>query len=272
MAIAGCPPDTAIDFKSTKEHYMRFTLAAILLCFIAPLAAVASGAAPRGEEMPRTLTMKNGSFPAWVDVRDAWNDLSGWNAQLLGPHVEALSELMSAGTNSDCIPVGKVHVDHAAPPPRDSFETAARNAALPLLVRVTDRSFGFFGGTPGQLIQARVLRAFDGKPKRELYYFFLPVGRFRVGDKEICKTDDAYHAAPEVGSEVLLFGSKPWDGEGKLLGIYGPGDIVAFTGDSAQLPAQYRGVVGSIGSRRNVGKSEILRAVERARATVKVRQ
>ena len=252
---------------------MKVTLAVILLCFISPLVAVASGADPLGEEMPRTITMKNGSMPAWVDVREAWSDLSGWNAQLLGPHVEALSELMNTRTNSDCVQVGTVHVDHAAPPPRDSFETAARNAALPLLVRVTDRSFGFFGGIPGQLIQARVLRTFDGKAKRELYYFFLPVGRFRVGDKEICKTDDAYAVTPEVGSEVLLFGSKPWDGEGKLLGIYGPGDIITFAGNFAQLPAQYHGAAGSIGSQRNVGKSEILGAVERERAAVKkVRQ
>jgi hypothetical protein len=50
---------------------------------------------------------------------------------------------------------------------------------------------------PGQLLQVEPVVSFGSRLTQPRYYFFVPVGRFNVGDAELCKTDSRYAEPPE---------------------------------------------------------------------------
>ena len=100
---------------------------------------------------------------------------------------------------------------------------------------MTNKAFGIYSGfIPGQLLQVEPLKTF-GKPLPEKHYdFFVPVGRFSLGKRLICKEDTSYAEPPEVGAKVFLFIAGPPEGRDKnLLMVYGPGDVVPVGRDGS---------------------------------------
>src|SRR4051794_7986297 len=75
-----------------------------------------------------------------------------------------------------------------------------------VLARVTGKAYGFFGGIPGQLLRFSPTKAFGRRLQTSspAYYVFMPIGRFSVGNTEICKSDIRYAEPPEIGGEAFL--------------------------------------------------------------------
>lgn len=129
-----------------------------------------------------------------------------------------------------------MYVDSASRPPRATLI----HSEVVLLARVTARAFGFYDLMPGQLLQVEPVMSFSSRLTAPRYYFFVPIGRFKVGDAEICKTDTRYAEPPEVGDEVFLFVDKPADLTGTLFHIQTAGDVVPVDAHGLlRFPRQY---------------------------------
>jgi len=114
------------------------------------------------------------------------------------------------------------------------------HSEVALLARVTARAFGFYDLMPGQLLQVEPVVSFGSRLSEPRYYFFVPIGRFKIGGAELCKTDTRYAEPPEVGDEVFLFVDKPADLTGTLFHVQTAGDVVPVDAHGAlRFPHQY---------------------------------
>ncbi|MEM1180861.1 MAG: hypothetical protein AAGM22_21125 [Acidobacteriota bacterium] len=103
-----------------------------------------------------------------------------------------------------CVELEEFYTSKINAPDRSTLEKAAQTSKAIVVGEVVDQAYGFSGGTPGQLFEVRAQQSLAGRLPIQSYYFFVPVGRFAVGDTEICKTDRRWQRVPRVGEEVAL--------------------------------------------------------------------
>jgi hypothetical protein len=78
--------------------------------------------------------------------------------------------------------------------------------------KVIDRSYGYHGMDLGTLLKIEATEWF-GLPKggtRDVYFVFVPVGDFQIGNERICKVDPSCPSpVPAVGQETVVLAHPP---------------------------------------------------------------
>lgn len=223
-----------------------------------PALAQARPAHERPYPIPKTLTLQEATLPIWIDASVAVTDSGEPNAAVWGEGTGRLHEILTTPSDRPyyrnghlagylgepsapgCRDVGPSFSDYPEAPPRATLEDAVRHSGVAVLGRVTDMAYGFYDGAPARLFQIEPIRSYGMPLTQPRYYFSVPTGRFRLAGVEICKTDQRYAAAPEVGDEVFLFVFAPDDTTGVLFHVFNAGDVVPVAPDgSLRLPPQY---------------------------------
>jgi hypothetical protein len=235
----------------------RLLIGAGSLLLLAALPARAQDSKPH-DPIPKTLTLSHATLPIWIDASVALSDKGEPNPAVWGEDMARIREILSTPSDhpiyrdgkivgyqdrasaEGCRPVGATFFDYPDPPRRGTLDEAVTDSKVALLARVTDKAYGFYAGDPGQLFQIEPVHSYGYPLSKAVYYFFVPIGRFRLGGVEICKTDERYADPPEIGGEVFLFVGKPADPSGVLFHVLNPGDIVTVgPSGSLRLPRQY---------------------------------
>jgi hypothetical protein len=230
----------------------------LVAAFAVPAAAQTRTARERRYSIPKTLTLKEATLPIWIDASVAVTESGEPNPAVWGEYTGRLHEILTTPSDRPvyrdghlvgylgepsapgCRDVGPAFNDYPEPPPRATLEDAVKHSGVAVLGRVTDMAYGFYDGAPGRLFQIEPIRWHGTALTKPRYYFAVPTGRFRVAGVEICKTDQRYAAAPEVGDEVFLFVFAPDDTTGVLFQVFNAGDVVPVAPDgSLRLPPQY---------------------------------
>jgi hypothetical protein len=157
--------------------------------------------------------------------------------------IDSIRSLLATAPQGDCIRVENYYESYVNPPVRSSIGAAARSSHLILLGTVVEKTFGFSGFTPGQLLHIRPDQAIKGTTKEDLYFVFLPIGNFSVGAARICKTDTRYATPPEVGEQILALIPKLWNSEqsGAFLNTFDEAGVITIKDDETlSLPRRYR--------------------------------
>jgi hypothetical protein len=191
-------------------------------------------------------------YPNWVDTSMVLNADGSLNTDLLHPSaIRQIKAFRANATGNGCLPVGHYFQDAIAPPERNTPEQATRNSRLVLLGTVTEKTFGFAGDEPGQLLRVTPDEIIKGQPRNvPAYFVFLPVGTVKVGILEICKTDEYYPDPPAVGEQVLLFVPDSWDWQQNqndpYLDLMNESGIITIHSDSrVSLPKRFRENLGA---------------------------
>jgi hypothetical protein len=186
-------------------------------------------------------------YPNWVDASMVLNADGSPNTDLLHPSaVRQIKAFRANATGNSCLPVGHYFQDAIAPPERNTPEQAARNSRLVLFGTVTEKAFGLAGDQPGQLLRVTPDEIIKGQPRNvPAYFVFLPVGTIKIGNLEICKTDEYYPEPPAVGERVLLFVPDSWDWQQNqndpYLDLMNESGIITIHSDSTvSLPKRFR--------------------------------
>jgi hypothetical protein len=240
----------------------RIAAAALLLlaALTTPLVGQTRQSSQHSYPIPKTLTMIHGKLPIWADASVVLTENGEPNPAIWGNQTARIREILEAPADNPvylngkivgysgtpypsepgCRQVGPTHVDYPDPPPRGSLTDAVTHSEVALLGRVTDKAYGFYGDAPGQLLQIEPVRWYGYPLPQARYYFFVPIGKFRIAGVRICTTDQNYAEPPDVGGEVFLFVDRPVDPAGVLLHVMDAGDIVPVNSDgSLRLPPQY---------------------------------
>lgn len=187
------------------------------------------------------------SYPFWVDASMVLNADGSLNTSLLNPSaVLILQDLRANAPELGCLAVGHAFVGSGSSPERNTPEQAARNSRLVLLGTVSEKAYGIGGDLPGQLLRIVPDEIIKGKPRNvPAYFVFLPVGTFKIGSLEICKTDEFYPEPPAVGEQVLLFVPDSWgwqqNEDDPYLNLKGESGITTIHADSTvSLPQPFR--------------------------------
>lgn len=265
---------------------IRILIAATPLLLIVASPVPAQPSASRHEPIPKTLTLANATQPTWIEASIALTDTGEPNPAVWGQDTARILEILHTpsdhpiylngkvvgyqdrASEQGCRPVGATYFDYPDAPRRGTLDEAITDSKVALLARVTGKAYGFYAGDPGQLFQVEPVQSYGANLSQAAYYFFMPVGRFRIGGVEICKTDERYADPPEIGDEVFLFVGKPADQAGVLFHVLNPGDIVPVDPSGAlRLPRQY--APGESGSKDRTAtlstKSELLAKLQAAR-------
>lgn len=146
-------------------------------------------------------------YPIWVEASKVFRPDGSVDSALIPVEGQRmLAALMTKAPDNGCVRVGPFFEDIVNPPERNSIEQATRNSRLVLRGRVSENAYGVSGYIPGQLLRVVPEETIKGKPRDvEAYYVFIPMGRFKLGNVAVCKTDSRYPDPPRVGDEVLLF-------------------------------------------------------------------
>ena len=188
------------------------------------------------------------SYPSWVDASMVLNADGSLNTDLLGPSAVIILKALRANAppGQGCLAVGHTFYDMIGRPERNTPEQAARNSRFVLLGTVTERTYGVGGDEPGQLLRITPDEIIKGQPLNvPAYFVFLPAGRFKIGNLEICKTDDFYTEPPAVGEQVLLFVPDSWEwrqnqGDPYLNVLDESGIITIHADATVSLPRPFR--------------------------------
>lgn len=167
----------------------------------------ATPATPSGEipsllytDLPSQLDV---SIPRWM-AADKVIDESGRLTDLVPEHRRATIEsFLTAPVPGRCIEVTEFYDNYPALQ-GETLAEAIGNSELILSGTVTAKAAGFETSEPGQLFRLQLEDVHKGSSSLDYYYFFVPVGRFRAGPYEICKTDARFPAVPEIGDQVVL--------------------------------------------------------------------
>ena len=240
----------------------------VLLVASSAAAADAGGGVAGPAPMPTELYMGPDSpLPVWVDASAVFDEHGNLRSELFGDEATDLARQLGESGES-CLEFENAHISYAQPPPRGSLDQAVEHSRTRLLAEVTNKAFGIYSGfIPGQLLQVVPLKAFGEPLPAKHYYFFIPMGRFPLGQRLICKQDASYAEPPEVGGKVFLFiAGVPRGRDENLLVVYGPGDIVPVGRDgSLWLPKHYAQPQGAVEkSSGPTSKDELLNRLEEA--------
>lgn len=194
--------------------------------------------APQVSPMPSVRQPGNGL--EWISADFVTENLSSRGEESLLPErVRQDLQRLIAVANDTCH-VGRDVIRPTAGSGGQDLPTALRNAEYALFATVTGVDQGFARTIPGTLYRVRVEEALVGpKTIGQEYFFFLPVGDFRVAGQRICVEVPSYPAhLPEVDDQVLLLmGEVPafdW------LPIIGRTGLVVLRGDEVFLPQPYQ--------------------------------
>ncbi len=211
---------------------------------------VVSAEAARPAPMPEVMRSEHSrpsDDPFWIDANRVFTKDGQIDAQLLGPHETSyVSRVLATPERDGCIQAGEIFVDRIVMNGkiirRTSLDETFGSAGVAIRGRVTGRSTGFEGTTAGTLIRFEPITIYkDNSRPQKVYYTFMPVGRFRVGNKTICKTDPNYAEVPEVGDEIVLLQPDDDRGETQYLDSYDGAGIVTIKRDGRlALPAIFR--------------------------------
>lgn len=274
----------------------RARIAAGSLLLIAALSTPLLGRARQSSErsypIPKILTMIHGTLPYWAEASVVLTENGEPNPAVWGDDTSRIREILETPDDNPiykngkvigyqgvldyppepgCRNVGPTHNDYPEPPPRATLEDALTHNEVALLGRVTGKAYGFSGGAPGQLLQVEPVQSYGSyRLTQPRYYFFVPIGRFRIGGVTICTMDPRYAPPPEIGDEVFLFVYRPVDRAGVLLHLMDAGDVVPVNRDgSLRLPRQYataeRGGAQGVSTPRT--KSDLLIQLQKLQAT-----
>ncbi len=215
-------------------------ISCLTVSFLFPLFCVwpAAAATPDVREaMPATLTLAGAQAPAWVDASIAVTPMGTVNGGVLPEHGAGVATMLALPQTNGCVLVGPMVQDRPFTRQRGSFEDLITHSRAVVLARVSGKAYGFWAGIPGQLLQVTPERVFGNRLTRVYYYYFVPVGTFRVGSTTICKTDSRFATPGEIGSNIALFIDQPADRDNKLF-VLEPEDVVGINRDgSLRLPA-----------------------------------
>lgn len=186
-------------------------------------------------------------YPFWIDASMVLNDDGSPNTDLLEPSaVITVKTLRANAPARGCQTVGHYFFDRVGRPERNTPQQAARNSRFVLLGTVTEKTYGIGGNQPGQLLRVTPDEIFKGQPRNvPAYFVFLPAGTFKIGNLEICKTDEFYTEPPAVGEQVLLFVPDSWDWQQNqsdpYLNVLDESGIITIHADAtASLPRPFR--------------------------------
>jgi hypothetical protein len=203
------------------------------------------GHLPKVHYIPSQAADSN--FPFWVDASMVLNADGSLNTSLLNPSaILILRDFRANAPEHGCLAVGHAFGGSTGAPERNTPEQAARNSRLVLLGTVTEKAYGIGGDLPGQLLRIVPDEVIKGQPRNvPAYFVFLPVGTFKIGSLEICKTDESYPEPPAVGDQVLLFVPDSWDWQQNqddpYLTLKGESGIITIHADSTvSLPQPFR--------------------------------
>jgi hypothetical protein len=212
----------------------------VTVSFLFPLFCVwpATAATPDVREaIPSTITLAGAQAPAWVDASTAVTPAGTVNAEVLPEQGAGVAALFALPQTNGCVLVGPMIQDRPFTRQRGSFEDLITHSRAVVLARISGKAYGFWAGIPGQLLQVTPEHVFGNRLTRVHYYYFVPVGTFRVGNTTICKTDSRFATPGEIGSQVALFVDQPAD-QGNKLFVLEPEDVVGINrDDSLRLPA-----------------------------------
>jgi len=226
--------------SADKNSVQAMKISFVTVSFLLPLLCVwpATAATPAAREaMPATITLAGAEAPAWVDASIAVTPVGTVNGEVLPEHGASVAAMLALPRTNGCVLVGPMIQDRPFTRQRGSFEDLITHSRAVVLARVSGNAYGFWAGIPGQLLQVTPERVFGSRLTREHYYYFVPVGAFRVGNTTICKTDSRFAIPGEIGSEVALFVDQPADRANELF-VLEPEDVVGINRDgSLRLPA-----------------------------------
>ena len=174
-------------------------LSAAMAAFLNPLAMA---------EIPPTLSTSEPVqiHPIWVSAQAAVDSDGKANAQLFNEDdARVIQSFMDTVPGlKGCVELQNFYAGGVNSEDRSTLTKAARTSKVILTGKIQSREFGFYGPTPGQLLEVRPEQFLAGRLPDQSYYFFIPVGHFRVGETEICKTDTRWAEQPSVDDDVVL--------------------------------------------------------------------
>lgn len=210
----------------------------------------------------------NHQYPAFVSADAVLTAEGTVDETLFSPEaIDSISSLLATPPQGDCVRVENYYESYVNPPARATIDSAVRSSYLVLLGTVVEKTFGFNGFTPGQLLHVRPEQILKGSTKEDLYFVFLPIGNFAVGNVRICKTDTRYAAPPEIGEQILALVPKLWNSgsAGAFLNTFDDAGIVTIKeNNTLSLPRRY------LRNRANVAplsKRDLLQSVRNAAKT-----
>ena len=182
-------------------------------------------------------------YPSFVSADAVLAEDGTIDETLFSPDaIDSIRSLLATAPQGDCIRVENYYESYVNPPARASIDAAVRSSHLILLGTVVEKTFGFSGFTPGQLLHVRPEQALKGTTKEDLYFVFLPIGNFSVGGARICKTDTRYAPPPEVGEQILALVPKLWNSEqaGAFLNTFDEAGVITIKEtEILSLPRRY---------------------------------
>jgi hypothetical protein len=221
------------------------TLLSLCLMATGALARTDSAAAVRPAPMPETLSNR-AALPFWVDADQVLKKNGQINSELLGHEATRdIERILSKPAQDGCIQAGEILIDritiNGKMIRRTSLAETFGSAAVAMRGRVTGRSVGFQGSFAGTLIrfEATTIYKDTSRPQR-LYYTFMPVGRLKIGNRTICKTDPNYAEVPEVGDEIVLLQPEGYRSDDQYVDAYDGAGIITVKSDGrVSLPRAF---------------------------------
>jgi hypothetical protein len=147
------------------------------------------------------------TFPTWVSLEAAFTS----SGELVETAFNSLSLRYIRGLLSTpvdpakgCAVYGEVYESWVNPPERHTLQLAVSNSKHIVLGKVLASEIGFDRGTAGTLFLMQPSRIEKGGQLPSKIFFFVPIARFRIAEKDYCKEDSRYPAPPRIGDEVLL--------------------------------------------------------------------
>jgi hypothetical protein len=183
-------------------------------------------------------------YPAFVSADAALATEGTVDTSLFSPEaVDSIRSLLATSPQGGCIRAENYYESYVNPPPRATLDQAVQSSHLILLGTVVDKTFGFSGFTPGQLLHVRPDQTLKGTAKEDMYFVFIPVGDFSVGAFRICKTDTRYATPPEIGEQLLALVPKLWNSYqlNVFLNTFDEAGVLTIKEDeSLSLPRRYK--------------------------------
>jgi hypothetical protein len=182
-------------------------------------------------------------YPAFVSADAALATDGTIDKSLFSPEaVDSIRNLLATSPQGGCIRAENYYESYVDPPPRATLGQAVRSSHLILLGTVVDKTFGFSGFTPGQLLHVRPDQTLKGSAQEDMYFVFVPVGDFSVGAFRICKTDTRYATPPEIGEQLLALVPKLWNSDqpNVFLNTFDEAGVLTIKKDeSLRFPRRY---------------------------------
>lgn len=216
------------------------------IALILPL-AVQGGAEPAQEKvakgwpsMPDLVWFKpDYTFPLFVAAERVLDANGSVDSELFPEAIaEQITELLAKDQKGSCIEDDSVSsID--LPGSIASFADAVSESDNVILTEVVGLRFGFRDARAGSLLRITTIEVLRGVPKRNDHYVFFAEGNFRVGKKNLCKTNRNFAKRPNVGDELLVMYDDHWFNDGSELLSTGPTGLVPLKLGQVELPQHY---------------------------------